>query len=629
MNFRILERIFPGKRIFYNFSIKYRLLFYFLFLVFLPTSIISTTVYYKSRSIITERVNNTTHASLKMSATIFEQRLDAVNDVMQLIYLSSELQSILSSSYFTTQSQTILSPRYSFRRNKLMSEIASLDKILEGYSESNVANTTIFPELYIYNRPEYLFYSSSEKVTDLSVIQNEDWYRRIPPASRYSVIGLNKIATQSGMKVTLKMAKRLFGLNHTQIPYAGLLTVDADIESFNSLLDSYKPSPGSTVVVINRENQILSSSDTHSLGAYFSKDICNAGSLLKMDQDPKPFLLSVKNGGQFIISSVRMGTPGFIITSMSPVDEMYGELVSFNIVMIIVLMVCLVLCFIVAMFLSDNIAYPIRKLVKSMSIVKDGNFDVPLHYKRNDEFAFLISAYNKMVKQIKDLIDSLYISELNKRNAELKSLQSQINPHFLYNTLDSVNWLALKHNVPDISKMVTSLSDFFRYSLSKGRNIIPLGDEKKQVESYLEIQATRFREKIHYRIEFADDILECLTVKLIMQPIVENAIIHGIEKRRGKGTIVISAAKKEDDIEIRISDDGIGTDIHELNALLEDHETSRSYGIRNVHERIKQTFGSRYGIRFCSNEPSGVTAILTIPAATKWEENHVENDHSR
>lgn len=620
-------RFFPFKRLYYNISIKYRLLIAFLFLIFLPTSVISTAIYYRSRSIITERVNSSTVSSLNMSAAVFEQRLDAIYDVMQLVYFSPELQSILS-SFYGSQTQTALSPQYSYHRNKLMSEMASLDKILEGYSGSTVANTVIYPELYIYNRPEYLFFSSSEKVTDLSVIQNEDWYRKIKPEGEYTVVGLSRFQAQSGVKDTIKITKRLFGLNNPQLPYTGLLTVDADIESFNSMLDSYKPSPGSTVMIIGSDNRIILSSDKKSPGSYLSKDICNAENLLKDGRDPKPFLLSLDSGRQYIVTSVGMATPGYIITSISPSDEMYGELVSFNIVMMLVLAGCLIVSAAVALLLSNNISYPIRKLAKSMSLVEDGNFDVSLNYKRNDEFAFLIASYNKMVRQIKDLIESLFKSEKNKRDAELKSLQAQINPHFLYNTLDSINWLALKHDVPDISKMVTSFSDFFRYSLSKGRSIIPLRDEKRQVESYLEIQAIRFREKLGYSIDFPGEILDYLTVKLIMQPIVENAIVHGIEKRRGKGTITITGCLTDGNIEIRIMDDGIGADIDELNSLLEKPDP-HSYGMQNVNARIRQTFGDKYGIRFTANEPAGVTAVITIPAVTAWEDNYAENDNSR
>ena len=620
MNLKLLNKNFSNKFIF-RFSIKYRLLFYFLVLIFLPTTIISITVYYKSQNIITESVYNSSRNNLNMIETAFKQKVDAINDVMSLIYFSPELQSVFSSPYFIVDSQTILSPQYSYRRINLINEMASLDKILDSYSGLNATNATLFPKLYIYSRPEYLFFNFSEKVTDLSEIQDKEWYSSIPSKGQYYIVGLNKVATSSGLTSTLRIAKRLYGLNNVQIPYAGLLTVDVAINSFNSILANYKPSKGSTIFLLNKNNLIISSSDDQNVDTYLSKKLFDTTDNGKLINGPGSFIKIMDNGTGMIISYRKIANLDYTIVSVSPAAEMYGELVSFNKVMIIVLIICLLLSFGMAMFLSDNISYPIRKLVNSMSIVKDGNFDVKLSYKRNDEFAFLISAYNKMVGKIKELIDKLYISELNKKEAELKSLQSQINPHFLYNTLDSVNWLALKHNVPDISTMVTSLSDFFRYSLSKGRNIITLEDEKKQVESYLEIQRLRFKDKLDYTIDFPADILKYFTVKLILQPIIENAILHGIEKRRGKGLISITTVVTGDEtIEIKISDNGVGADIEELNSMLSDIPgISKSYGIRNVNERIKHAFGENYGLTFYKNEPLGVTAVIKIPIIKSLE----------
>lgn len=607
MKFRFSSIRFPHNRLFFKFSIKYRLLLYFLFLVFLPISIISTTIYYKSRDIITERVYNTINTSLDVIDTSFRQKLEDINDVMTMIYFTPELQAILSSRYFTTQSQTVLSPQYSLKSINMINEMSSLDRIFDGYSMSNTTRTTLYPKFYIYHRPEYLFINSSEKVTDLSRIENEAWYRKVPPECRYYVTGLNSVTTPSGQLTTLRIVKRLFGLKNAQIPYAGLLTMDAGIETFNNILRNYKPSAGSTTYVVDNENSIIACSDAALVGTRLSGEVYIEG----MPQ----------TNADMIVFHKKIGNPDFTIVSVSSAGEMYGQLVSLNVVMFLVLGLCLLLSVIVALILSENVSYPIRKLAKSMSVVRDGNFDVSLNYKRNDEFSFLVSAFNKMVSQIKELINKLYVSELNKKEAELETLQAQINPHFLYNTLDSVNWLALKHDVPDISVMVTSLSDFFRYSLSKGHNIIPLGDEKKQVESYLEIQRLRFRDKLDYTIDFPQEILGFYTVKLIMQPIIENAILHGIEKKRGKGMIGITASMAGDGaIEIRISDNGAGADIGELNGMLSEKTgSSKSYGIKNVNERIKHTFGENYGLTFERNEPEGVTAIIRIPVIRSLE----------
>jgi two-component system sensor histidine kinase YesM len=284
----------------------------------------------------------------------------------------------------------------------------------------------------------------------------------------------------------------------------------------------------------------------------------------------------------------------------------------------VVIIISTALSFFIALLLATDIVKPIRKLVTSMSGVKDGNFETNLSYKRNDEFAFLIKRYTTMMQEIKELIEKLYISELTKQKAEvkareyeIKALQAQINPHFLYNTLDSINWLAIKYRAEDISIMVKSLSNFFRYSLNKGRNEIALEDEKKQIESYLMIQKIRFKEKLDFEVAFSPEILKCKTIKLILQPIVENAILHGIEKRKGKGFIGIIGSKVNDHIEIKISDNGVGANIEELNELLSgESDSETSFGIKNVNERIKQYFGERYGMTYYENQTGGVTAVF-------------------
>jgi two-component system sensor histidine kinase YesM len=271
-----------------------------------------------------------------------------------------------------------------------------------------------------------------------------------------------------------------------------------------------------------------------------------------------------------------------------------------------------------------------------MSIVKSGNFNIDLTYKRKDEFAFLMKHYKDMMKQIEELIDELYESERKKhkaelkmKDAELKALLAQINPHFLYNTLDSINWLAIKYNVEDISVMVRSLSNFFRYSLNSGKSIITLADEKNQIMSYLQIQHSRFKEKLDYYIEFETEIDECYTVKLILQPLVENAIVHGIEESNNPGFIGIVGKVVNDEIQIKVWDNGLGANVDELNKMLEDNSIAKkSLGIRNVNDRIKHFFGEDYGIRYYNNKEGGTTAILRLRIIKNAEELYVEDDNS-
>ncbi|BBH22319.1 histidine kinase [Paenibacillus baekrokdamisoli] len=580
-------------RFLFTISIRSRLLLYFIFLIMLPTSIISVTIYNKSTDIITHKINSSLEEKLNIIASNITQKFQAVNNTSSEIYLNSDLIRILSSQ---RPSDT----------TGIISEMSNMDKLLSNYTVTNNAQDLLLPRIYLFNRPEYLLHSFTNKVSDLSLIEKEKWYMQLPNRAEYTIVGLDEVVVSSVKIKTIKIAKRLFGLDDMSIKFSGVLTVDIGADYFNTILDQSKPTIGSSTFIIDVNKSIIISSDDTLLGTVFEPN--------KRDN---------------ILSAYERIEPlNWTLVSLTPMNELNGELIAFKKVIYTVIVVCGILALLMALFLSENISYPIRKLVKSMRVVQRGNFDITLEYKRNDEFAYLFHSYTKMVRDIKELIDKLYVSEVMKKEAELKALQAQINPHFLYNTLDSVNWMALELNATRISTMVTSLSNFFRYSLSKGETIISLREEKLQVESYLIIQKIRFQEKLDYSIYFASDILDNLTVKLILQPIVENAILHGINKIRGKGMIVITGSKSDSIIEIRVSDNGVGADIDELNSIVDNRSHSASFALKNVNERIKYYFGSEFGIRFCSNEDEGITVIVRFPAVKTMEGLYVNNDHS-
>lgn len=592
-------------RFLFTISIRSRLLLYFICLILLPTSVISITLYYKSTNIITNKINASLEEKLNIIESSILQKFDTINDISTEIYLNPDLIRILSS-------------RHPYDMTEIISEMSVIDRLLENYSVTSITQTLLVPRIYILNRPEYLMYSFSNKVSDISVIEKEKWYRDLPRKTRYAVVGLDKVTVSSKTIDTIKIAKRLYGLDDMNIQFGGVLTMDLDIDYFNKILNSSKPTAGSSTFVIDHNQSILLGSDISDLGRNVSGEEYMRKITESSLKQSSSFIEKTNQDG-ILVSYRKIAPLDWTIVSLTPMSELNRELVTFNRVILFVILLCSILAILMALVLSDNISYPIRKLVKSMGKVQNGNFDISLEYKRNDEFAYLFNTYKKMVHDIKELINKLYISEVNKKEAELKSLQAQINPHFLYNTLDSVNWMALELGAANISTMVTSLSNFFRYSLSKGKNIIPLGDEKNQVESYLKIQKIRFQEKLDYTIDFPSDIHGYLTVKLILQPLVENSILHGINKRRGKGIITITGEKLDSLIVVKISDNGVGADVEELNSILEDRGSSTSFAIKNVNDRIKHSFGNEYGIRFYANEEAGITVTVTFPAVKTME----------
>ena len=283
-------------------------------------------------------------------------------------------------------------------------------------------------------------------------------------------------------------------------------------------------------------------------------------------------------------------------------------------------------------FLSHSISRPIIQLTSFMQKAESGDLLNRYIGERHDEVGMLGRSFNRMLTEINKLLSLTEKQEKLKREAELRSLQAHIRPHFLYNTLDTIHWMARKRGAEDVAELVESLSRLFRLGLSKGSDSITLAEELEHVESYLKIQKTRYRDKLNYSFTIDSSITHYSVLKLILQPLVENAIYHGIKERRGSGHIAIEAEIVGDKIVLRVSDDGIGMTEDTLkkirasldavgHSIVENEDTSlggkqHGYGLLNVHERIRLTFGNDYGLTIESKYGEGTTATLVHPLLT-------------
>jgi len=241
---------------------------------------------------------------------------------------------------------------------------------------------------------------------------------------------------------------------------------------------------------------------------------------------------------------------------------------------------------------------------------------------RGSDFYLLERVVDHLVHRVKDLMEEAYRSKMLEREAELRALQAQINPHFLYNTLDTINWLAISRDADDISHMIESLSDYFRLSLNKGKDHVCVADELELARVYLEIQQNRFPSTFTFVIETGPEANMCIIPKLTLQPIVENALLHGIRKNKGKvGTICIHAQRRGDELEITVQDDGIGMEeqlasslLSESRPLLHAEGSGSSYGLYNVNERIKLLAGYEYGLAVHSRLGEGTVVTVRLKA---------------
>jgi two-component system sensor histidine kinase YesM len=231
------------------------------------------------------------------------------------------------------------------------------------------------------------------------------------------------------------------------------------------------------------------------------------------------------------------------------------------------------------------------------------------------ELEILDDSFNEMTDHISTLVDIQIENERSLHQAELGLLQAQINPHFLYNTLDSIAILAESDRKDDVIDMITSLSTFFRNSLSEGKDIHTLRAEMAQAVSYLEIQQIRYSDILSYSIDVSEDIQDRLIPKLILQPLIENALYHGIKNRRGRGLIMISGGREGENIRLHVQDNGVGMDAEQLQQLQNGIYTEKegSFGLWNVHQRIQLYCGENYGLSFKSIPGEGTTVTVTLP----------------
>ncbi len=286
--------------------------------------------------------------------------------------------------------------------------------------------------------------------------------------------------------------------------------------------------------------------------------------------------------------------------------------------------VCLIVVVFGAAFIglitARSVAKPIANMCKITDEVAAGNFDIRVEVNSSDETAILAERFNSMIVKMGGLVERIKQEQLDLRDTELKLLQAQINPHFLYNTLETIMWMAEAGQNKEVVSMVSSLSDFFRTTLSKGQDYISIKEEISHITSYLEIQQFRYRDIMDYEIKVPEEMFTYRILKLTLQPLVENALYHGIKNKREKGKIVITGEVIDGIMTFTVKDNGMGMKPDQLMALQnslkrenQSDKNSAGFGLANVDERIRLNYGSDYGLIFQSTYGEGTTVFVRIP----------------
>ena len=332
------------------------------------------------------------------------------------------------------------------------------------------------------------------------------------------------------------------------------------------------------------------------------------------------------NGKEYFICTADLvsGWRMVNVTSISELTRDINQIVPVSI--LIAIIVCIIVILLSIQF-SSSIANPVKRLIRLMKKVETGNFSGKFEVKYLDEIGQLGKSYNMMLDEIQRLMDTVMEEQAELRKAQFKILQEQINPHFLYNTLDSINWLSRMGRNDEVVIMVNAFTNLLRIALSRGKDVITVREETEYINNYLTIQKIRYKKKLFYEVDISESIFEYFTLKLILQPIVENAIYHGVKGKKGGGHVYIEGREEENRLVFIVRDTGAGMDestVGTLNAnlkrpLSEEWTGQESFGVKNVSDRIRVFFGYPYGLRYESKKGEGTTVYITIPKLRKWE----------
>jgi len=329
---------------------------------------------------------------------------------------------------------------------------------------------------------------------------------------------------------------------------------------------------------------------------------------------------------RFATSVLEEVVQNYVLYEVQRTDGQYQVMresfVRWQIISIILIFSAVAFSVVAAWSLSKSIYTPIKKLHDVTTTITKNDLLALMTSDNVDEITELGMSFNIMIGKIKELLDSKIKEQEELKKAELRALQAQINPHFLYNTLDTIIWMAESKKTDQVVKIVSALSNFFRISLSKGMDWITIGEEVERIRSYLTIQRMRYRDILDFKIEVDEDVAENTILKLILQPLVENALYHGIKNKRRKGTINVRARRKgEDEVLLEVEDDGIGftpEKLARLRAELDDDsgdiKLESGFGIGNVNKRIRLYYGKPYGLSIQSEYTTGTCVTLVIPA---------------
>lgn len=493
-------------------------------------------------------------------------------------------------------------------RSYEMSSQAFSDTLL---SRADISSIMIFgKKKMLLNRSMYTY----QKVAlDYSKL---DWYAKAVAKPQDAIItGPNRHSFFDTDDEVISLSREV--QSYENGTFRGVILINLNMNKITEICNSFQEKQENFICIINDKGELVyEQQNGRERFAFDEKENRQELNTALGKTKESCFRLNYR-GEKYLVTRTDMKTTGWTLVSMVPYKSVMAETMAISGVMILAVAITLIVTLLLLNRILTGVVKPLKKLEKYMVQVNPDNMDQRMEILTDDEIGHLSMKFNQMMNRIRNLKEQVIEEQEDKRKYELQALQAQINPHFLYNTLDSIIWMA-ETNDSNIVAMTEALAKLFRISLNKGNEEISLERELEHVKNYLIIQSMRYADKFTYEISAEPGVERCRTIKLILQPIVENCIYHGIKKKRGTGKITIRAYRREQNLIIEVSDDGCGMPEEICRKILSDEIESENIsgsgiGVKNVNERIQLRFGKKYGLSYSSEEGVGTTVTYVLP----------------
>lgn len=585
-----------GRSLLLDVGLRGKLLCIFFLLLVLPLGVFTLYAFHRINTVIEEQTYSAAQKAFDDTHTAVEDLLSRLTQVADVLTMDPSLYALAASDSTDTtyiqrlQDRDRISTTFTYLRS-----MSGVDRI----------------RLYVSN--DYL-YTNSADIVSLDSVQDSEWFSAFREGSVVCWFGPADFADQpESEQGWYSLMRLIYDPSHVQEPLA-ILRVDISAERVDAAVSRSTITRNGTVLLLDG-GEVLSASSADRAETLSGSMPASAAGWVKIDTPQGPCRAQ----------SVALENCGWTLAAALPQDDIFRTSRQLRMEMLAVVVLLAAASYFLAYRLSQSITRRLYLLNDTMHAVELGDVSARVAPQGRDEIGQLMGSFSNMMGRIDTLMDEKLEQGQQIKALELKALQAQINPHFLYNSLDLINCTAIAHNVPEISRMVNALARFYRLSLSRGKEVIPLADELKHARLYVEIQNMRFEDRVRTEWDVEPGVEQCPIIKIVLQPIIENAIIHGIfEKPDKTGRLSIAAFRQGQDLVITVEDDGVGMDeetrLANFSANTSSANTKGGYGVRNINERLHLAYGAEYGLSCESELGRGTRVTIRIPAAEETED---------